>query len=81
MCNLYSVTTNQEAIRALFRVINRYVGNLPPMPGVFPWCRQGRSGSGIKFVTARPFADPHTEKYRRFDRGERMPADWRQATP
>jgi hypothetical protein len=36
MCNLYSITTNQEAIRALFRVINRYVGNLPPMPGVFP---------------------------------------------
>ena len=36
MCNLYSVTTNQEAIRALFRVINRYVGNLPPMPDVFP---------------------------------------------
>ena len=36
MCNLYSVTTNQEAIRALFRVINRYVGNLPPMPGMFP---------------------------------------------
>ena len=23
-------------IIALFRVINRYVGNLPPMPGVFP---------------------------------------------
>ena len=36
MCNLYSITTNQEAIRALFRVINRYVGNLPSMPGVFP---------------------------------------------
>ena len=36
MCNLYSITTNQEAIRALFRVLNRYVGNLPPMPGVFP---------------------------------------------
>jgi hypothetical protein len=35
MCNLYSVTTNQEAIRALFRVVNRYFGNLPPMPGVF----------------------------------------------
>jgi putative SOS response-associated peptidase YedK len=28
--------TNQEAIRQLFRVINRYIGNLPPMPGVFP---------------------------------------------
>jgi putative SOS response-associated peptidase YedK len=36
MCNLYSITTNQAAISALFRVINRYVGNLPPMPGVFP---------------------------------------------
>ena len=36
MCNLYSITTNQEAIRALFRVLNRYVGTLPPMPGVFP---------------------------------------------
>jgi putative SOS response-associated peptidase YedK len=36
MCNLYSITTNQEAVRALFRVINRYVGNLAPMPGIFP---------------------------------------------
>jgi hypothetical protein len=36
MCNLYSITTNQAAIIALFRVINRDVGNLPPMPGVFP---------------------------------------------
>src|SRR5215472_10051292 len=32
----YSITTNQAAIAALFRVINRYVGNLAPMPGVFP---------------------------------------------
>jgi putative SOS response-associated peptidase YedK len=36
MCNLYSITTNQAAIIALLRVVNRYVGNLPPMPGVFP---------------------------------------------
>jgi hypothetical protein len=28
MCNLYSITTNQAAIAALFRVVNRYVGNL-----------------------------------------------------
>jgi hypothetical protein len=35
MCNLYSIT-NQAAIIALFRVVNRYVGNLPPMPGEFP---------------------------------------------
>ena len=41
MCILYSVTINQEAIRALFRVMNRYVGNLPPMPGVLPRSFQG----------------------------------------
>src|ERR1700687_2984586 len=36
MCTLCSITTSQAAIIALFRVINRYVGNLAPMPGVFP---------------------------------------------
>ncbi len=36
MCNLYSITSNQAAIIALFRVVDRYVGNPPPMPGVFP---------------------------------------------
>jgi hypothetical protein len=36
MCDLYSITTNQAAIIALFRVMNRHVSNLPPMPGVFP---------------------------------------------
>jgi hypothetical protein len=36
MFNLYSITTNQAAIAALFRVVNRYVGNLAPLPGVFP---------------------------------------------
>ena len=35
-CVLYSIATNQAVILALFRVINRYVGNLPQMPGVFP---------------------------------------------
>ena len=35
VCNLYSITTNQVAIIALFRVVNQYVGNLPPMEGVF----------------------------------------------
>jgi hypothetical protein len=43
MCNLYSITTNQAAISALFRVINHNVGNLPPMPGVFPDYPTGRA--------------------------------------
>lgn len=36
MCNLYSMTTNQEAIARLFKALNQRVGNLPPMPGIFP---------------------------------------------
>jgi hypothetical protein len=39
LCNLYSITTNQAAIINLFPVINRYVGNLAPMPGVFDGCQ------------------------------------------
>lgn len=36
MCNLYSITKAQDAMRALFRVARDLTGNLPPMPGVFP---------------------------------------------
>lgn len=34
MCNLYSITTNQAAIIALFRIVSRYIGNLQATPGV-----------------------------------------------
>jgi hypothetical protein len=49
MCNLYSITTNQEAIIRLFRKVNRHVGNLAPMPGVFPHyhLEHPRGGGGI----------------------------------
>jgi hypothetical protein len=43
MCNLYSITTNQTAIIALFRVLNRYVGNLPLCLGSFLTTPQGGS--------------------------------------
>jgi putative SOS response-associated peptidase YedK len=36
MCNLYSMTKTQDAMRALFRVSKDLAGNLPPMPGIFP---------------------------------------------
>jgi putative SOS response-associated peptidase YedK len=56
MCNLYSVTTNQAAIQSLFRVVNRYVGNLAAMPGVFPDYKAPivRTGTnGRELATAR----------------------------
>ena len=36
MCNLYSVTKGQQAIREAFRAMTDRTGNLPSMPGVFP---------------------------------------------
>ncbi|WP_441255846.1 SOS response-associated peptidase family protein [Tardiphaga sp. 285_C5_N1_2] len=36
MCNLYSMTKNQAAIRNLFKVDRDITGNLPPLPGIFP---------------------------------------------
>lgn len=36
MCNLYSLTKGQQAIRDLVSVWKDKVGNLPPLPGIFP---------------------------------------------
>ena len=36
MCNLYSMTTNQEAIRNMFGVKVDNTGNMPAQPGVYP---------------------------------------------
>jgi putative SOS response-associated peptidase YedK len=36
MCNLYSITRNQDAIRQLFAVTRDLAGNLPPLPGIYP---------------------------------------------
>jgi putative SOS response-associated peptidase YedK len=36
MCNLYSLTKGQDAIRQLFGVSRDHIGNLPPLPGIFP---------------------------------------------
>ena len=36
MCNLYSETKGQAAIRALFRAARDGTGNLPAFPGIFP---------------------------------------------
>lgn len=36
MCNLYSQTKGQQAIRDLFTGLVDRAGNLPPMPGIFP---------------------------------------------
>ncbi len=36
MCNLYSITRSQDAMRQLFAIEDDLAGNLPPLPAVFP---------------------------------------------
>ncbi len=36
VCNLYSVTKGQQAIREAFRAMVDRTGNLPPLPDIFP---------------------------------------------
>ena len=36
MCNLYSITTNREALRRLAQTFNDSIGNMPELPGVYP---------------------------------------------
>jgi putative SOS response-associated peptidase YedK len=36
MCNLYSITKSQDAIRQLVKFTRDMTGNLPPLPAVFP---------------------------------------------
>jgi putative SOS response-associated peptidase YedK len=36
MCNLYSLTKGQQAIRQAARAMVDSAGNLPPLPGIFP---------------------------------------------
>ena len=47
MCNLYSLTKGQAAIRDWFRASNDRAGNLPLFPGIFPtkWPPIVRSGA------------------------------------
>jgi putative SOS response-associated peptidase YedK len=57
MCNLYSVTKGQSAIRDLFRASHDHTGNLPLLPAIFPdqlapIVRVGTNG-GRELVMAR----------------------------
>jgi len=36
MCNPYSMTRSQEAMRRLFKITRDLAGNLPPLPAIFP---------------------------------------------
>ena len=66
MCNLYSMTTNQAAIRDLFKVTGISVGNLPRMPGVFPdYLALWSANAGAdRELTMMPWGMPPPPKFR-----------------
>lgn len=55
---------DQAAISALFRVVNRYVGNLAPMPGVFPDYKAPivRTGAGGRQLATARWGMPSSSK-------------------
>ena len=66
MCNLYSMTTNVEAIRRLFRVdaSSDKSGNLPAMPGIYPDYPAPivRNGNGGRELTMARWGMPSSQK-------------------
>ena len=36
MCNLYSINSTQDEVRALSKALRDMTGNMPALPGIFP---------------------------------------------
>jgi putative SOS response-associated peptidase YedK len=66
VCNLYSMTTNAEAIRRLFRVdaSNDRSGNLPSQPGIYPDYPAPivRNGNGGRELAMARWGMPSSQK-------------------
>src|SRR5208283_2520523 len=74
MCNLYSVTKGQSAIRDLFAVKHDRAGNLPPLPAI----EMARSEIRIHHHIAGPYLNAYAsemawrEDNRRISNGEQF---------
>ena len=80
MCNLYSVTKGQQAIRELAGAMRDRTGNLPPLYGIFPdysapIVRNQPEGRELMMAPG-PAARPVSEGVR-VDVGARMRGMWR----
>ncbi len=63
MCNLYSVTKSQQAVRDLVKAIRDLTGNMPSLPAIFPngrapVVRTGRDGIRELVMMRRGFPPP-----------------------
>jgi putative SOS response-associated peptidase YedK len=74
VCNLYSLTKGQAAIRELARATVDRTGNLPPMPGIFPdyaapIVRQGADGRELTLARWGMPTPPIYLKGKKTDKG------------
>ncbi|CAP56833.1 SOS response-associated peptidase [Gluconacetobacter diazotrophicus] len=74
MCNLYSMTTNQQAIREAANVMTDRTGNLPPLPeiwpnGMAPIVRNSEAGRELVMTRWGMPTPPGALKGRKVDRG------------
>jgi putative SOS response-associated peptidase YedK len=91
MCNLYSVTKGQQAIREMARAMLDRIGNPPPLPGVFPDCAAPivRNGPKGRELVMAPWGMPSPQlalKGRNSDPGvtnvhNTQSAHWRRRLP
>ena len=60
MCNLYSITRSQQAIREAYRAMVDRTGNMPSLPGVFPdqMAPVVRNGGGGRELTTMRWGFP-----------------------
>ncbi|WP_181700568.1 SOS response-associated peptidase [Chthonobacter albigriseus] len=65
MCNLYSITKGQQAIREFTRAVSDSTGNLPSLPGVFPdyMAPVVRNGDGGRELTMMRWGMPSPPTY------------------
>lgn len=65
MCNLYSMTKNQDAIRRLFNIRRDITGNLPSLPGIFPdnFAPVVRMNEGERELTLMRWGMPSPPQY------------------
>jgi putative SOS response-associated peptidase YedK len=74
MCNLYSLTKGQQAIREMARAMPGSTGDLPPLPGIFPdyaapIVRNAPEGGGLAMARWGMPSPPFALKGRKTDPG------------
>ena len=79
MCNLYSVTKGQDAIRQIAKALRDTTGNLPPFPAIFPDTPAPvvrTAGDGVRELSMMRWGLPSSQKAQLDAATKRAAASW-----